>query len=431
METTVSVEASIKSRTSNNLVIELSIPLVRSMVSGEDVIQAGLNAAGQLATGELLKLFDTDGSPISVGPLSLTSKGAVLKEYETPYGKVGVDRHVYQGDSGGNTYCPLDREARIIGSATPKFAKMISNKYSRSSVDEVQTDLASNHGRSISRGQIQDVSDNVGEIAISKEENWSYLPEIEAMVSTVSIGIDGAMMLMRDDGYREAMSGTIAFYDKSGERLHTNYIAASPEYGKAKFFERMSREIERIKGKYPKAHYVGIADGASSNWKFLEEHTDTQITDFYHASEYLADASQAIFKKNQEKQRVEWLESHCHNLKHEKNAVIDQLKELTILREERKLSDANREKLDATITYFTNQSPRMDYAEYIKNKLPIGSGVTEAGCKTIIKQRLCRSGMRWKDRGASIVLALKCLVKSERWNNFWGKIDRYGVPTCA
>ena len=91
METTVSVEASIKSRTSNNLIIELSIPLVRSMVSGEEVIQAGLNAAGQLATGELLKLFDTDGSPISVGSLSLTSKGTVLKEYETPYGKVGVE----------------------------------------------------------------------------------------------------------------------------------------------------------------------------------------------------------------------------------------------------------------------------------------------------------------------------------------------------
>ena len=62
----------------------------------------------------------------------LTSKGVVLKEYETPYGKIDVERHVYQQDTGGNTFCPLDKDARIIGSATPKLAKMISNKYSRS-----------------------------------------------------------------------------------------------------------------------------------------------------------------------------------------------------------------------------------------------------------------------------------------------------------
>lgn len=431
MESTVTVEANIKSRSSGNIVIELNIPLVRSMPAGEDVIQTALNAAGILATTELLKLFDTDGSPMEFGNLHLTSKGEVLKEYETPYGKVGVERHVYQNDGGGDTFCPLDKEARIIGSATPKLAKMISNKYSRSSVDEVKDDLKSNHGRHLSRGHIQNIADNVGNIAISKEESWRYTTNLESKVATISIGMDGAMMLMRDDGYREAMSGTIAFYDKDGERLHTDYIAASPEYGKAKFFSRMTREIEQVRKKYPKAHYVGIADGASNNWKFLEAHTTIQITDFYHASEYLTKASEAIFKKNQEKQRVEWLDNHCHNLKHDQNAVIDQLEELKGIRNDNKLSAANKEKLDATITYFTNQGPRMDYAKYRHQNLPIGSGVTEAACKITIKQRLCCSGMRWKDRGAAIVLALKCLDKSKRWEQFWNKINQYGVPVCA
>ena len=243
--------------------------------------------------------------------------------------------------------------------------------------------------------------------------------------------MDGARVLMRDDGYREAMSGSITFYNKDGERLCSNYVATAPEHGKAEFFNRMRREIAQLKNLYPKANYVGIADGASDNWTFLEDHTSIQITDFYHASEYLTNASQEIFKKNQEKQRIQWLEAHCHRLKHDNNAVMKQLEELKKINENRKLSASNKEKLASTITYFTNQSPRMHYDEYRKQKFPIGSGVTEAACKTIIKQRLCRSGMRWKDRGASVVLMLKCLTKSQRWNQFWDKINQYGVPVLV
>lgn len=431
METKAIIEAHVKDCSSENIVIELNIPLVRSMPSDEEVIQHALNAAGNLATRALLKSFDTDGSPIQIASLNLTSKGPVLKEYETPYGTIGLERHVYQDGHGGATFCPLDSEARIIGSATPKLAKMISNKYSRSSVDEVKDDLQSNHSRQLSRGLIQNIAEAVGTIAILKEESWTYAAPIQSEVSTIAISMDGAMMLMRHDGYREAMSGTIAFYDKEGTRLHTHYIAAAPEYGKSQFFARMTREIKQVKKQYPKATYVGIADGASNNWSFLEKHTTQQITDFYHASEYLAKASQAIFRKNQEKDRVAWLEAHCHSLKHDNHSVVEQLEELKEVRRIKKLSAANKEKLDTTITYFTNQAHRMNYAEYREKNLPIGSGVTEAACKTTIKQRLCRSGMRWKNRGAAIVLALKCLDKSKRWEMFWNKINQYGLPATA
>jgi len=58
------------------------------------------------------------------------------------------------------------------------------------------------------------------------------------------------------------MSGSVAFYDNQGERLHTIYCAATPEYGKEKFKEKFSREIERVKGNLPDVLYVGVADGA-------------------------------------------------------------------------------------------------------------------------------------------------------------------------
>lgn len=431
MQMTATVSAELKSKVDQQVVIEVSMPLVQSMLSGEEIVQAAVNAVGILGTSVLLQQFDTDGSAIVMGDVRFTSKGQVEKEYETPYGKASIERHVYQSAEGGQTFCPLDNAARIIRSATPKLAKMIANKYTRNSADEVKADLLDNHGRGLSRGHIQDVADEVGAIAITKEQSWRYAPNVAEDVSTIAIGVDGAMVLMRDEGYRQAMTGSIAFYDSAGTRLHTDSIADAPEYGKSTFFDRMSREIAHVKKRYPDAHYIGIADGASDNWTFLEQHTAQHITDFYHATEYLVKASQAVFKKNQEKARVVWLEQHCHDLKHNDHAAVDQLQELKQLKAEHTLSATNTEKLDAAITYFTNQGERMAYADYRSQQLPIGSGVTEAACKVIIKQRLCRSGMRWKERGASIVLALRCLVQSDRWDQFWHKINQYGAPAIA
>jgi hypothetical protein len=66
----------------------------------------------------------------------------------------------------------------------------------------------------------------------------------------------------------------------------------------------------------------------------------------------------------------------------------------------------------------------MDYAHYRTKRFPIGSGVTEAACKTLVKQRLCCSGMKWKEKGASVVLSLRDLILTQtRWDQFWGKID--------
>jgi hypothetical protein len=94
-------------------------------------------------------------------------------------------------------------------------------------------------------------------------------------------------MLLCDTGWREAMVGTVSLYDAEGSRQHTIYIGATPEYGKAQFLERLEREIGRTKALYPQATYVGIADGAASNWQFLTRHTSEQVLDFYHATGYL------------------------------------------------------------------------------------------------------------------------------------------------
>ena len=71
----------------------------------------------------------------------------------------------------------------------------------------------------------------------------------------------------------------------------------------------------------------------------------------------------------------------------------------------------------------------MQYHKHVKENLPIGSGIIEAACKSIIKERLCGSGMQWKNRGARVVLSLRPLVKTkDRWGQFWNKISQFGVP---
>ena len=420
--------AKITSRTEDTLIIEITLPLARSMLEGEGRIEQALNEAGSLATGELLQCFDTDGSAIQLGSTKLTSKGQVEKPYQTPYGETRVKRHVYQSPQGGATFCPMERDARIIQGATPKLAKLLSHKYSKLSVDEVKTDLQSNHGRTLSRGYIQKVSETVGALAQAKEEHWHYAtPVLDSPVATVSIGLDGTTIYLREQGYRIAMVGTLALYDSAGERLHTTYLGASPEYGKASFLERMRQEIAHTKQLYPEALYIGLADGATDNWSFLNQHTAIQVTDFWHATEYLAQAGEALFPaKRDAARKKQCLDERCHKLKHLKGAAGRILKELKA-HLAGTLSTSNREKLQKAVSYFTRQKARMGYYALVKQALPIGSGVTEAACKMIVKQRLCQSGMKWNEKGASIILSLRTLERSNRWEQFWGKINQYGT----
>lgn len=413
------------------MTLEVTVRLNDSMLDSEQAILSSLNEAGSLATGEALKRFDTDGSRLEMGGEKWFSKGEVAKLYQTPYGEVEIGRQVYQRSTGGKTFCPLEREARIVVTSTPRFAQVISHKFANGSSIQVQRDLEDNHGRKVARSYLQRVADTVGSVAQVKEQSWHYAtPKLDHRVETVGIGIDGTCMMLCEEGYREAMTGTLSLYDGQGERLHTIYLGATPEYGKARFFERMEREIEHIKRQYPQARYVGIADGAQSNWDFLTPHTETQILDFYHAAQYLADVAEAAFPGDKA-QREQWHSDRCHDLKHKQGAASRILKEMQGL-SQRRLSEPIREKLEAAITYFVNHKHQMKYAKYRAANYPIGSGVTEAACKTLVKQRLCQSGMRWKEKGASVVLSLRALVLTEqRWEQFWGKVNQYGFPVAA
>ena len=402
------MSASIISSDTTSVTLQVTISLSGSMLDTEDEIQTQLNAAGCLASVKALEQFDTDGQPIEMGNALLTSKGHQPKTYQTPYGKVSIHRHVYQTSEGGATFCPLEKDARIIVTSTPRFAKQISHKYAEMSAGRLVEDLRLNHGRHVPHSFVQELTEVVGTIALAKEESWHYkTPKLSEEIKTISIGTDGTCMLFCEEGGREAMVGTISLYDAQGKRQHTTYIAASPEYGRETFFTRMEREVGHIIGLYPQAYRQGLADGAPENWDFLDPLTDTQVLDFQHALKYLKDVAKALYPRNP-KQRKAWMDAQCHNLKYNVGAAAKQLKEMEAI-DMSKLSAANQKSLQGAITYFRNHHHQMNYAETIEANLPIGSGVTEAGCKVIVKGRMCGSGMQWKEMGAAVVLSLRTL----------------------
>lgn len=122
------------------------------------------------------------------------------------------------------------------------------------------------------------------------------------------------------------------------------------------------------------------------------------------------------------------MNERCKQLKNQVGAIDDIIAELEVFSKRKKLPKSTQENLVAAQTYFANNRHRMNYADHVAHQLPIGSRVTEAACKTLVKQRLCCSGMRWKPQGAKVILCLRALIQSKgRWQQFWDRIDQFGA----
>jgi hypothetical protein len=327
---------------------------------------------------------------------------------------------VYQASQGGKTVVPLELKGRLLGSSnTPRLSQIVSWKYGHLSAHLVREDLRLNHNLLISSKLVQSISDHVATIAYETEADWVYaLPVLPQVVTHISLGRDGTTTAIRSQGYRETMCGTISLYDGKGVRQHTIYTACAPEHGKSVFNSVLSMEIARIKHAFPHVTYVGIADGAKDNWTYLAPHVQAEILDFYHVTEYLSAASSVLIKGR--KAAHKWLEDACHDLKNNPAGAERILNELKTWL---KNHPPDREGIvQKTLTYFANNLHRMDYPAYQAAGYPIGSGVTEAACKCVVKQRLSLSGMRWSLRNAEGMLIQRALLATPgRWEQFWAK----------
>lgn len=399
--------------------------------AGEQVIQAVVREIGRQLTASLLRQKVTMEQTILHGGRQWSRRELSTGHYQTLYGEITVERPTYQPSTGGATICPLEMSCHLsFGEATPRLAEILGHKAGAQTPREIAVDLEKSHLLFLSESFIRKVAGQVGEIALEKSGSWNLeCPPPEEEVALIASGFDGTTVPLQEEGYKEAMCGTIALYNKQGERLRTTYYGTMPEEGKETFRTEFAARVAQERSRYPEALHVVQADGALWNWETMAKEFSgaPQILDFWHAGEHLADAAAAIFGTTESAARKEWLEKWKKILLEEIEGVALLLRELLRWRNDERLSEEAAKSLSEELEYIRKNSERMHYAIYRLAGLPIGTGVTEAACKELIKARLCRSGMRWTREGGGRILQLRVIRLSGQWESFWGKVLRYAA----
>jgi len=239
-------------------------------------------------------------------------------------------------------------------------------------------------------------------------------------------------------GYREAGCGVVSLYSDHQERLQTVYYGRMPESKKVTLYEQLLAETSDVLSAVPCPILVLMSDGAPDNWRILNQIVDKaredshlkpddavyRIADFFHASEHLKKATDLFYGQNSP-QSYGAHETLRRCLRDEDDGVDTVVKRLTYYRNQTP-PGKRRDKLTTKLEYFRSRAEHMRYAEFQRLGLPIGTGVTEAACKTLVTQRMKRSGQRWENRGGQSVLTLRALLRSGRWEAGWDKIsDNY------
>jgi hypothetical protein len=186
-------------------------------------------------------------------------------------------------------------------------------------------------------------------------------------------------------------------------------IETMEEFGRRIYAEAVRRGMREAN------EVIVIGDGAPWIWNVAAKHFwgATQIVDMYHALEHLANAGKAAYGALSPRSQ-QWLSAHRENLRNgDIDAVVRSLKRL------RPSGCQEKDVVRKEIEYFKKNRDRMRYQDFRKRGLFIGSGVVEAGCKTVIGRRLKQSGMRWTVKGANSIIALRCCQMSARWEGYW------------
>lgn len=158
-----------------------------------------------------------------------------------------------------------------------------------------------------------------------------------------------------------------------------------------------------------------LGDGATwiRNLTQLHFPQATQILDLYHAREHLAQLSKLIYPDDEARRQK--LRTYAWKLLD--RGELDRL--LQRLRALQPVDPEARRLAEQELAYLESNRTRMQYKEYRDAGLFVGSGVVEAGCKTVIGHRLKRSGMEWSVRGANSIISLRCNLASNRFDDYW------------
>ena len=350
------------------------------------------------------------------------------KRVHLTVGEVEVERSCYWCKGCSKTWAPLDKQLGIDQSGrSPRLVETIALLGSELPFKPAGERLAQLCGVKVGASQVEEVSEGIGasleaqqleevELAFDKGE----LPGVDNASPWLIVAMDGVMVRHRD-GYHEVKVATIESVgptlrtDRRLRAAETRYVVhtGGPEmFGRLAWIESYRQGVEQAD------RVIVLGDGASWIWALAEEHWPkaVQVLDFWHATEHLWSMGRALFGE-QDERVAPWVQAAKEGLA--------QGKVRQMMEEWSRLDPNSPELFSQELTYFRNQSNRMNYHEYRERGYPIGSGSVESANRHVVGVRVKQAGMRWLRKGVRGVLALRALLRSGRWTDWW---DRQLLP---
>lgn len=420
-------------------------------------------AAGKAGLNEFLQQHDVHKPTLPIDGSTYRYKGTSRNDLLTLFGTLTVPRAMYYNEKdGGRYFFPLDHALGLEKNdfATLEAREMILFATASCVPMELAALLQKCSLCRPSATAIQNIinKDGAAMDALSAEIATSVIDDVKLPDATHAIvaSLDGANVLLREPGekkgrknqrpvetpktlsptsYHNAMVGSVSFYGINDEdkphRISSIYTARMPEEKSTIFKEDLERIITAVDAKVEKTQRpvakILLTDahlmikGFAMNSEVLGAYE--MLVDFYHVTEHLSKAAEAAYGVKTDWSKW-WYDKWREALKTDPTAPNAILRSLKGLRERHNLTLKQKKELETEITFFKNNKHLMKYADFIKRKLPIGSGPIEAAAKTIIKQRMCRSGMRWTRTKGQYVLAVRALVQSGLWESAWNHFKK-------
>jgi hypothetical protein len=413
----------------------------------EMALRGAMHRAGAAALGRLLSL-DTDPAARAACSCGGQARWHSLRSRQllTAVGEVNFQRAYYVCPDCHSGHCPRDRELEVEAvQCSPGVQRMLALVGSESSFEQGREQVALLAGLEVTSKAVERQAEAIGaDVEARQQEHNRRAKQLElpvvcaATVPLLYLEMDGTgipMVKAQTEGRTGKVEGqpahtrevklgcvfTQTTTDPEGRPVRdqdsTTYVAAiegAEEFGLRLYTEAWRRGWSRAERK------VVLGDGAVWIWNLARQHFpgSIEIVDLYHARQHLWELSAQLFPQ-QPQACKRWM---GRGLK-----LLDQGKVEALVKILRELHPDGEDLLRMVrnqAEYFQRNAPRMRYPTFRAQGLFVGSGVVEAGCKTVIGARLKRSGMFWTVRGANAIIALRCSRLSHRFEDYWESRSR-------
>jgi hypothetical protein len=416
----------------------------------EDDLQRHCRELGRCALEDTLNSVEPDDPELL--PEEITLGGTrYRRRFKSPhwvdccFGSFYLHRWLYEPrEPGERCLFPLDLLLGLVaGRATPALASRVGCLVAQHPQRAVLRLLKEDNGLRWSHALLRKVSKEVVAI-ISGNRAAAQVKQVLAWLKeafrsrgphqpVLAVGRDGIMVpICGCKPYQEASVATVAVYDRNGKRLGTAYLGCMPEALQRTLSGQLTGLIKGVltgwKGQLPVLVY--LSDGGQTPEGYYEEVLRKmrdpgragerllwqRVLDYYHAAGYVSKMAEALFGEGW--QAEQWSRRMRRVLK-QAGGLTRVLQSASYHRNQQDLRGKRTKAFWKAYNYLWKRRKHMNYAAYKAKGLPIGSGVTEAGCKVVVSQRLKGSGMKWDKQGGQVILTLRVVWLSGVWVDAW------------